>query len=120
VWNTRAAKLQAKQSGGQPTGGKRQSWVKRFLTSGASQTASALDGKEEVDPTPQQNAMGPVSVVSEETMNEWKAQFSLFDEDGGGSISVTELGTVLRALGAKPTEAEIEGISSRSNHVRPI
>ena len=39
---------------------------------------------------------------------ELKEAFSLFDKDGDGSITAKELGTVLRSLGQKPTEAELQ------------
>eukprot|EP00028_Trichosphaerium_sp_Am-I-7-wt_P004066 CAMPEP_0168524188 /NCGR_PEP_ID=MMETSP0405-20121227/10486_1 /TAXON_ID=498012 /ORGANISM="Trichosphaerium sp, Strain Am-I-7 wt" /LENGTH=141 /DNA_ID=CAMNT_0008546317 /DNA_START=1 /DNA_END=426 /DNA_ORIENTATION=- len=42
----------------------------------------------------------------------WKEAFALFDRDGDGSISVDELGTVFRALGQNPTQAEVEDIKS--------
>jgi calmodulin len=34
--------------------------------------------------------------------------FSLFDKDNDGCISTAELGTVLRALGKNPTQAEVK------------
>lgn len=36
--------------------------------------------------------------------------FSLFDKKGDGKINIAELGTVLRALGQNPTEAEVNRI----------
>ena len=39
---------------------------------------------------------------------EFKEAFSLFDKDGDGTISVRELGTVMRSLGQNPTEAELQ------------
>lgn len=39
---------------------------------------------------------------------EFKEAFSLFDKDGDGSITVKELGTVMRSLGQNPTEAELQ------------
>ena len=40
-------------------------------------------------------------------MAEYKEAFSLFDRDNDGRIHVTELGTLMRALGRNPTEAEV-------------
>ena len=39
---------------------------------------------------------------------EFQEAFSLFDKDGDGKICTQELGTVLRSLGQKPTEAELK------------
>lgn len=39
---------------------------------------------------------------------EIKDSFSLFDVNGDGTITVAEIGTVLRSLGQNPTEADIE------------
>ncbi|KAF5840375.1 hypothetical protein DUNSADRAFT_16923 [Dunaliella salina] len=41
---------------------------------------------------------------------EYKEAFSLFDKDGDGWITTKELGTVMRALGKSPTEAEVAAI----------
>uniref|UniRef100_A0A7S0YEH7 EF-hand domain-containing protein n=1 Tax=Polytomella parva TaxID=51329 RepID=A0A7S0YEH7_9CHLO len=42
----------------------------------------------------------------------YKEAFTLFDTDGDGFITTKELGTVMRALGKSPTEAEIKAIIS--------
>jgi len=47
-------------------------------------------------------------MASEE--DKWKEAFGLFDRDGDGKISSSELGTVMRALGQNPTEAEVKEI----------
>jgi calmodulin len=45
---------------------------------------------------------------SKEELAKFKEQFSLFDEDGDGTVNTKELGTVLRALGQNPTKQEIQ------------
>ena len=37
-----------------------------------------------------------------------KEVFSLFDKDNGGTITTQEIGSVMRALGQNPTEAELQ------------
>lgn len=51
----------------------------------------------------------------EENEKEWKEAFSLFDRNGEGTIKTSDLGTILRALGKCPTEAELKMLVSRSN-----
>ena len=36
-----------------------------------------------------------------------KEIFELFDKNSSGRVSVSELGTIIRALGLNPTEAEV-------------
>ncbi|XP_060552106.1 calmodulin-beta-like [Ruditapes philippinarum] len=49
-----------------------------------------------------------MSSLSAEKIAEYKEAFSMFDQDGDGTISVKELGTAMRALGANPTEADLK------------
>lgn len=42
---------------------------------------------------------------------ECKEAFTLFDKDNDGCISTPELGTVMRALGKNPTEAEVRALA---------
>lgn len=48
-----------------------------------------------------------MSTPTEAQLAEWKEAFSLFDKDGDNAIATSELGTVMRALGACPTQGEI-------------
>ncbi|KAJ1819246.1 myosin II light chain [Coemansia sp. S610] len=45
-----------------------------------------------------------------EQLNEFKEAFGLFDRTGGGKIPQSSLGTLLRALGQNPTEAEVSDL----------
>ena len=38
---------------------------------------------------------------------EWREAFRLFDRDGDGSITVEEIGTVMRSLGQHPTDTDL-------------
>ena len=49
-----------------------------------------------------------VTELSDEQRAEFKEAFDLFDLDGGGDIDSTELGTVMRSLGANPSEEQIK------------
>ncbi|KAL9653152.1 hypothetical protein ABK040_006368 [Willaertia magna] len=46
--------------------------------------------------------------LTEDQIAEFKEAFSLFDKDGDGTITTSELGTVMRSLGQNPTEAELQ------------
>jgi calmodulin len=48
--------------------------------------------------------------LTEEQIAEYKEAFSLFDKSGDGTITTKDLGTVIRALGKNPTEAELQDI----------
>ncbi|KAH3853235.1 calmodulin-A-like [Dreissena polymorpha] len=52
----------------------------------------------------------PTDLFAEEQIEEYKETFSLFDKEGDGTISLRELGTVLRALGQHPTEADLNDL----------
>ncbi len=49
--------------------------------------------------------------LTDQQIGEAKEAFTLFDKDSDGCISTPELGTVLRALGKNPTEAEVKQLS---------
>ncbi|XP_064623001.1 calmodulin-A-like [Lineus longissimus] len=49
---------------------------------------------------------------NEEQIAEFKEAFSLFDHNGDGRISTTDLGIVMGALGLNPTDAELQEIIS--------
>lgn len=45
--------------------------------------------------------------LTDSQIAEAKEAFALFDKDNDGCITTPELGTVMRALGKNPTEAEV-------------
>lgn len=45
--------------------------------------------------------------LSPQQLEELKEAFAIYDLDGDGTITTRELGSVMRALGLNPTEAEI-------------
>ena len=53
-------------------------------------------------------AIGKELGFSDEDVTSYKSQFDACDEDDGGSISSTELKTVMRACGMSMTDAEVE------------
>ena len=50
------------------------------------------------------------SNLTEEQIAEFKEAFALFDKDNNGSISSSELATVMRSLGLSPSEAEVNDL----------
>ena len=46
--------------------------------------------------------------LTEEQTAEYREAFALFDKNGDGTITVVELGTVMRQMGQNPTEAELQ------------
>ena len=53
--------------------------------------------------------------LQEEKIIECKEVFDLFDKDKDGVITIKELGDVMGALGAYPTEAELQEINNEIN-----
>ncbi|XP_021357513.1 calmodulin-beta-like isoform X3 [Mizuhopecten yessoensis] len=47
-------------------------------------------------------------ILTDEQVAEFKEAFTLFDKDGDGTITTSELGTVMRSLGQNPTETELQ------------
>ena len=45
--------------------------------------------------------------LTEEQIQEFKQTFSVFDNDGDGTITTSELGTVMKNLGQNPTKEEL-------------
>ncbi|XP_074590154.1 calmodulin-1-like [Curcuma longa] len=48
-----------------------------------------------------------MDLLSEEQITEFQEAFCLFDRDGDGCITLEELGTVIKALGQRPSEEEL-------------
>ncbi len=47
-------------------------------------------------------------IISEDTINEFKEAFNIFDKDKDGYITIKELGEIMKNLGQTPTEAELQ------------
>ena len=48
--------------------------------------------------------------LTDEQIDEFKEAFNLYDKDGDGTITILEIGTVMRSLGQNPTEAELQDL----------
>ncbi|KAF2206497.1 hypothetical protein CERZMDRAFT_115709 [Cercospora zeae-maydis SCOH1-5] len=49
-----------------------------------------------------------MDTLSEEEKQHYREAFSVFDKNGDGEISAVELGDVMRSLGLKPTDGELQ------------
>jgi len=45
--------------------------------------------------------------LTDEQVQEFKEAFSLFDKDNDGTITTTELGTVMKSLGQNPSDSDL-------------
>lgn len=50
------------------------------------------------------------SKLTKEQIAEFKESFDVFDQDGNGNITATELGDVMRKLGQSPTDEELKSM----------
>eukprot|EP01060_Flectonema_neradi_P023741 TRINITY_DN3206_c0_g1_i1.p2 TRINITY_DN3206_c0_g1~~TRINITY_DN3206_c0_g1_i1.p2 ORF type:complete len:150 (+),score=44.22 TRINITY_DN3206_c0_g1_i1:1403-1852(+) len=53
--------------------------------------------------------------LSQDQIQEFRDAFSLFDADGSGTISVEELGEVLRSVGQNCSDDEIKGLLTEAD-----
>ncbi|KAM3141861.1 hypothetical protein pb186bvf_005947 [Paramecium bursaria] len=51
--------------------------------------------------------MNQISRITEAQKDEFRAAFRLFDKDGDGTISTSEIGNIMRQLGINPSQAEL-------------
>ncbi|KAG9158574.1 hypothetical protein Leryth_025810 [Lithospermum erythrorhizon] len=55
-----------------------------------------------------------------EQVSSMKEAFTLFDTDGDGKISASELGILMRSLGGNPTQAQLKAIVSDEKLNAPL
>lgn len=48
--------------------------------------------------------------LTPEQRKEYQEAFNLFDKDGGGTVTVQELGTVMRSMGQDPTDEDLQAM----------
>lgn len=53
--------------------------------------------------------------LSTEQVDEAQEAFNLYDRDGDGKIKIEELGTVMRACGRNPTNAEVKSFEEQAD-----
>jgi calmodulin len=51
--------------------------------------------------------------LSDQLLADYKETFSMFDKDGDGTIAADELATVMKSLGANPTDSEVREMVER-------
>merc|ERR1712018_572727 len=56
------------------------------------------------------DSKGVIAELGEEQIEELRAMFELFDQNGDTTITINELGTCMRALGQNPTQTELAAI----------
>ncbi|CAL9186029.1 unnamed protein product, partial [Musa hybrid cultivar] len=56
-----------------------------------------------------------IDLFTEEQITEFYETFCLFDKDGDGSIALEELSTVIKSLGLKPFQEELQGMISEGD-----
>ena len=56
------------------------------------------------------NTEGGISKLTADEIEELKDAFAFFDKDGDGTITIKEIGIVMKSLGFNPTEAELQDI----------
>ena len=63
-----------------------------------------------LDPTNVVDPLDPEHPDFENLIAQYKQAFAVFDNDSSGTITSSEVGVVMRALGQSPTEAELESM----------
>lgn len=48
--------------------------------------------------------------LTEDKVNEFREAFNLYDKDGDGTITISELGCIMRSLGQTPSDAELQDL----------
>ncbi len=58
--------------------------------------------------------------LSREEILEFKDAFLVYDKDGDGTMSLKELGAVMRSLGNNPTEQELQDMINETDEVGSV
>ncbi|KAL3354883.1 hypothetical protein AABB24_019129 [Solanum stoloniferum] len=58
--------------------------------------------------------------LSNDQISSMKEAFTLFDTDGDGKISPSELGILMRSLGGNPTQAQLKSIIAEEKLTSPF